>query len=228
MNFDPITVLTSIGLGKYAAGIVSLSMCVAYVVTWFAPLMPAPTDADSRAYKMLYAIIQKIGANVGHAANLGDATPSAALTQAASPAAATAANPGGIGGTGLPLGGLLACLLFSVGIVACTTLPAGTPPSLVNVNVTLTKAQADAQKAIKLYGIAKGIAQIAMMAEPDLAPVLTATFATTDPLVAKAQMALDDASADANALEMLVEEIQAQANAVTVQSAAVIKVVPAT
>ncbi len=113
-----------------------------------------------------------------------------------------------------------ACLF---GLSAC----AGTAITPTTVTTSLTTAQQDLQKALNLYGIAKGIAQIAEMADPALAPVLAPAIAATDPLVARAQVALNDASADATALEALVAQISQQANTLTVQSAAVIKVVPA-
>ncbi len=113
-----------------------------------------------------------------------------------------------------------ACLF---GLSAC----ADTAITPTTVTTSLTTAQQDLQKALNLYGIAKGIAQIAEMADPALEPVLAPAIAVTDPLVAKAQVALNDASADATALEALVAQISSQANALTVQSAAVIKVVPA-
>ncbi|HEY0182644.1 MAG TPA: hypothetical protein VGC09_07525 [Rhodopila sp.] len=113
-----------------------------------------------------------------------------------------------------------ACLF---GLSACD----GTAITPTTVTTSLTTAQQDLQKALNLYGIAKGIAQIAEMADPALVPVLAPAIAAMDPLVARAQVALNDASADATALEALVAQISQQANALTVQSAAVIKVVPA-
>lgn len=104
---------------------------------------------------------------------------------------------------------------------------AGTSVTPTTVTTSLTVAQQDAQKAINLYGIAKGIAQVAELAVPALVPVIGPIIAVTDPLVGQAQTALNDASADATALEALVSQISAQANTLTVQSASVIKVVPA-
>lgn len=117
----------------------------------------------------------------------------------------------------------IACVALVCGMLgACGTTPQ--PPAAITT--TLTTAQADVQKAISLYQIAKGIAEVAELADTTLAPAITAGFAVTNPIVAKAQTALTDASTDAAALEALVAQISAQANTLTVQSAAVVKVVP--
>lgn len=105
---------------------------------------------------------------------------------------------------------------------------AGTSVTPTTVATSLTTAQADAQKAINLYGISKGIAEVAALADPALDPIIAAGIAAGDPIVAQAQTALNDASTDAAALEALVAQISQQADALTVQSAAVVKVVPAT
>lgn len=120
-----------------------------------------------------------------------------------------------------PLAALFAVSLLS----ACAVSPTSVTPT--TIATSLTTAQADTQKAINLYGVSKGLAEIAELADPELAPLINAGFAATDPIVAKAQLALNDASTDAAALEALVAQISAQANTLTVQSAGVIKVVPA-
>lgn len=87
-------------------------------------------------------------------------------------------------------------------------------------------AQAKLQAAITLYGISKGIAEVAVVADPALAPILASVIGTLDPLVARARPALA-APADAGAIEALAATISEQANALTLVAAPVIKVVPA-
>ncbi len=101
---------------------------------------------------------------------------------------------------------------------------AGTVPTAATT--TVPAAQAKLQAAVTLYGISKGIAEVAAIADPGLAPVLNTVVATLDPLVARAQPALA-APGDATAIESLAETISAQANALTLVAAPVIKVVPA-
>lgn len=94
------------------------------------------------------------------------------------------------------------------------------------INTTISTAQADVQKAITLYGIVKGIAQVATLADPTIGPLVSMATTTLDPLVAKAQTALNDATIDANALEALAATITAQANTLTTKTAGVVTVVP--
>lgn len=115
------------------------------------------------------------------------------------------------------------------GLTLCTAamLAACSPAQKATVDASIATAQVDAQNALVLYGIAKGIAQVAVVGNPTLAPAIAAFIAKADPLVAKAQMALADASTDAVALEALVAQIQAQANAMTVTAAPSVDVVAA-
>lgn len=110
--------------------------------------------------------------------------------------------------------------LLLVGACSATTTAA--------VTATVSKAQQDLQTAINLYGIAKGIAQVAAVAEPALAPILTGGIAAIDPLVSQAQTALNAATVDATAIEQLAATITAQANTLTAQAAPAVKVVPST
>ena len=89
----------------------------------------------------------------------------------------------------------------------------------------LPTAQQNAQAAIKLYGIAKGMAGVASLVDPAIAPEIALTIAVTDPLVAKAQLALNDTVTDAPALTALAAQITAQANALTTKAAPSIVVV---
>lgn len=209
MQPDPISLLAQLGLGQYAAGIVALAMCTAYVVTWFAPLLPAAPTSPVALF--FYNVVQKIAGNVGNAKNAN-----------APPANTVIKVP-----TLLPaIIGMMVLTGFGTLISACAIGSAS--PVQTALITSLTTAQQDAQKAINLYGISKGIAEVAELALPTLAPGIDAAIAVADPLVAKAQVALNDASADATALEALVQQITTQANSLTVTSASVIKVVPST
>jgi len=104
----------------------------------------------------------------------------------------------------------------------CSNLPVVT----AGANTTISKAQSDVQEAIALYGIAKGIAQAAELAQPSITPIVTAATAALDPLVAQAQAALNAATTDANALEALAAAIKSQTNTLTVQAAPSVIVSP--
>ena len=95
------------------------------------------------------------------------------------------------------------------------------------IKADLPTAQQKAQAAIDLYGVAKGIALVAEVADPTVAPALIAGIAIADPLVAKAQLALNDATADAGTVAALADQITAQANVITAKAAPVVKVVAA-
>lgn len=111
-----------------------------------------------------------------------------------------------------------------LGLSAC-----GQVTQLVNNSpATLSAARADAQAAITLYGIGKGIAMTAALFDPTIAPIVAGSIAIADPLVAKLQIAITDASADADAIEALVAQVKAQANVLTVTGAPMITVVPNT
>lgn len=113
---------------------------------------------------------------------------------------------------------LMLCLAFGLaGLTACSTSTTA---------VSLATAQVDAQNAIALYGVSKGIAEVAELTNPTLAPMIDAGIALADPIVAKVQIALGDAATDATTLEALVAQIKTQANALTVTAAPAIKVVP--
>lgn len=69
MSFDPTSLLTALGLGGYTAAAIPLLMCLGYIVTWIAPLIPAPGPNASGFVTFLYAVVQKIAGNVGLAKN---------------------------------------------------------------------------------------------------------------------------------------------------------------
>ena len=112
----------------------------------------------------------------------------------------------------------------AIALVACTTAQTAS----VNAAVTnsLAAAQAFLAQAVQFYGIAKGIALVAEVAAPQLAPVITAAIAVLDPLVAEATPLITAAAADATNVQNLATQIHVQAAALQVATANVIKVVP--
>lgn len=117
----------------------------------------------------------------------------------------------------------LACIVaVSLGLAGCAA------STTAAVTATVSSAQTKLQDAISLWGIAKGIAEVAGIADPALAPILGAGISVVDPLVVEAQSALNAATVDAAAIETLAATITARANALTVQAAPVVTVVPST
>ena len=123
----------------------------------------------------------------------------------------------------------------TAGITLCTAAMLAGCTAAQQAKVTMAVATANSdfstgaksvQTAINLWGIAKGIAQVAEVAEPALTPVLSVAIAAADPVVAKAQVALNDATTDVATLQALATTITQQANAITATAAPVIKVVP--
>ena len=113
---------------------------------------------------------------------------------------------------------------LALSIAACAgSITAATSSA---VTATVSQAQGHLQEAIQLYGVSKGIAEVAAVADPGLAPGLAAVTASLDPLVAQAQAALTAATVDAAAIDALAANITAQANELTLAAAPVIKAVP--
>ena len=108
-------------------------------------------------------------------------------------------------------------VLATVGLGACAA-SAGT-----TVQSDLASAKADLGRAVDAYGIAKGIADVAVAANPSLAAPVAQTESVIDPLIAKAQAVL--ATADASQIAQLVQEIQQQIVVIETATAPQIKVV---
>lgn len=122
------------------------------------------------------------------------------------------------------------CLLLAagLGLSCCAALPAGAGIAAAAASgVTVAGVTvAGLQDAVALYGIAKGIALQAELADPHLKPAIDDAIATTDPLAAKLQAVLSGAQADASVVRVLVAQVTQQANALTVQTAGVVTVRP--
>lgn len=151
--------------------------------------------------------------DVTHTATVGDAS----ITTSGSSAAVLKV----IEATKVPVA-LALFLAISFGLTACVGTPAP-----ATVAVSLATAQTDANMALALYGIGKGIAQAAELTNSALVPMVNAAIVIGDQVAAKVQTALADASADASMIEDLVTQLKMQANALTIQGAPSIKVVPA-
>ncbi len=117
-------------------------------------------------------------------------------------------------------------VLAAMGLGACATT-AGTTirGDLAGIQGDLAGAKADLGRAVSAYGIAKGIADVAVAADPTLAAPVERTEGVIEPLIPKAQAML--AAADANALQVtqLVQEIQQQIVVMETATAQQVKVV---
>jgi hypothetical protein len=120
-----------------------------------------------------------------------------------------------------------ACLLSALALGACST--AQTTSATASVTSGLTATQADVAKAVQLYGIAKGLAEVAALSNPSLAPEINAVIAKADPVVATLTPLVTDTAADiaidAPAIATEVATLVAQANALTLVAAPAIDVV---
>ena len=112
-------------------------------------------------------------------------------------------------------------VLAAMGLGACATT-AGT-----TIQGDLAGAKADLGRAVSAYGIAKGIADVAVAADPTLAAPVERTEGVIEPLIPKAQAMLAAADANANALQVtqLVQEIQQQIVVMETATAQQVKVV---
>jgi hypothetical protein len=195
---DLMTLITKIpGVGPYIPDI-TLAVTIFGLI---ATRLPPPKLPASGPYAVAYGIVNWIALNFGKAKNAG-----APGTISTSPPAA-----------------VFALIALGLALSACQTGPA---QIATTANAALTKAQQDAKVAVTLYGIAKGIGQVAAAADPSLAPTLAKVTAAAEPVVAKAQIALADVATDAPTLEALAATIITQANALTVTAAPAVTVVP--
>ena len=95
-------------------------------------------------------------------------------------------------------------------LLLCLALGACTTAQTTQTNTALTTAQNDLNAAVVAYNLAKDAATIAVQADPKLASPFAAAEALADPVVAKAQIVIADATADAPTLESMAALIQAQ------------------
>jgi hypothetical protein len=121
-----------------------------------------------------------------------------------------------------------ACLLLSaLTLGACST--AQTTSATESVTAGLTATQADVAQAVQLYGIAKGLAKVAALSNPSMAPEINTVISKADPVVATLTPLVTGAEADiatdAPAIAAEVATLVAQANALTLVAAPAINVV---
>lgn len=90
----------------------------------------------------------------------------------------------------------------------------------------LPTAKQACQVAVTLYGIDKGLAEVAAIADPEAAPIIAAVIMVADPIAAAAQVALNN-NADAPTLMSIAAQLRAQADTLATTAAPSIKVVPA-
>jgi hypothetical protein len=66
-SFDPTTVLTALGLGKYAASVIVLLAFIGYLITHLLPYLPPPTATSPTWWAVVYRILNGIAGNYGNA-----------------------------------------------------------------------------------------------------------------------------------------------------------------
>ena len=108
--------------------------------------------------------------------------------------------------------------------VFAAALLSGCAASQATLQSELAAAKAELSQAVQAYGIAKGIAEVAVAADPALAIPVAAIEAIIDPLIPAAEALLADASADTTQINQLVGQIQTQIIAVETTTAGQIKV----
>ena len=95
-----------------------------------------------------------------------------------------------------------------------------------SVTTLLAAAQTDLANAINFVQTAEGIANVAEIAFPQIAPTITAIENVLNPLMTTAQNALNDATQTAPALQALTMQLTTQAANLTQVAAPAVKVVP--
>ena len=105
--------------------------------------------------------------------------------------------------------------LLAAGMAATALLPGCAPLTAVGEATGML----DASGAISLYGIVKGVAEVALIADPGLGLVVNAALAVAEPLLADVQS--DSATAASSAAALT-----AQANQLLVATAGVVTVKP--
>lgn len=181
-----------------------------------------PPALTSKFYPV-YALVNLLALNVRHAVNANDVSLPGKIMAAIEAASRKAAEVA-------PKVAAVLLLCFGLGLSGCASFPS-TANVVAATTATVSQAQQDVQTAINLYGVAKGLAGVAepalaLSGQPEAAAAIASAVAAVDPIVQQAQTALNDATTDANALEDLAKQIEAQANALTLKAAPSIAAVP--
>ena len=97
-----------------------------------------------------------------------------------------------------------------------------------NAAITSGAAQVTevAQNIVADYGIAKGIAQVAEVADPGLVPSVNAVLAKTDPIIGQLEALSTQVSPDVAAVEALVAQAQLQLQGLRLLTAPKVTVIP--
>lgn len=231
---DPLTALIAFlnwlaqvhGAGAIATEIIAFIPGIVLLATFIGAIVPAPTATASTARVYFYNVIKYLSGSVGHAVNLTDpavAGTVASPTAVTSPTVATGAIP-------KVAMNVVSFMIIVFALTACGSVPTATNVATA-VSTTISAAQTDVQNAITVWDVAKGLAEVAEPAltiagQPMAAAGLAALVNTVDPTIQQAQIALNDATLDAAALEALATQIKNQAAALTVTAAPAISVVP--
>lgn len=155
MDTDPVTMLTALGLGHYASGIILWFCLIGYAVTWLAKRM-APPAQNCGWYATLYGVINEIAHNSGHAAN---ATAPGAVKPVFVPIDPDAATLGSASAVSKAAQVMMVGLLLSLVACGAQPIPASTATPAPIPALKITPAQVIAG----LQGLSSGIGTVASL-----------------------------------------------------------------
>ena len=110
-----------------------------------------------------------------------------------------------------------------IGLAACTTAQQARTASQVDAD--LARAREVVETARVAYGVAKGMAAVAVTARPDLGPQVAAAETAIDAAFATADLAITSSTATAADVAALVAQVTAQVQQLTVTAAPAVRVV---
>ena len=113
-------------------------------------------------------------------------------------------------------------IAFAILTAACLS---GCATSSAALQADVTTAKNDLAQALNAWGVAKGIAGVAVMADPSLAAPVGVMIAVIDPLVPIAQAMLTTTAPDMQKLTQIMQQIQTEIAAIETATAPQIKVV---
>ena len=114
---------------------------------------------------------------------------------------------------------------LALAVLAAVSLGACTTTASTSVQSDLATAKADLSRAVDAYGIAKGMADVAVAADPALAAPVAQVEGVVDPLIPQAQAMLAAANVDALQVTQLLAQIQQQIVVIETTTAPQVKVV---
>jgi hypothetical protein len=116
-------------------------------------------------------------------------------------------------------------LITATGLVALLALGACTTAQQTTVTTDITTAEKDATVAVTAYQTALGVAQVASLTYPKIAPKLAKIEAVAGPIIAQLQPLETDVSADVPTIEALVAQLNSQATQLIAAAGPAVKVV---